>query len=248
MLKANLHLHSREDEYDVLEYSIYQAIDRAAELGYGVLAWTPHKQVLCRQEHIDYAKSKGVILFSGIEAKIEGREVLLIDCGPEVEKIKNFRQLREYKGKNEKLLVVAPHPFFPAKSVLAEKLEQNIDLFDAIEVSWFHTADIDFNAQAVKIATKHKKPLVATSDTHHLKCLELSYALVDSDEDKESFKSALKAGRLKNFSQPIKLWQAIVFLLWLDWRPKALILKIKKKAGRMFRRLGLRLNHSKKGC
>jgi predicted metal-dependent phosphoesterase TrpH len=237
-LKTNLHLHSREDEYDVLDYSIFQAIDRAAELGYEVLAWTPHRRVLCRPEHIEYAKSKGIILFSGIEAKIGGREVLLIDCGPEAEKIKSFAQLKEYKKTNKDLLVVAPHPFFPAKTVLAEKLEEHIDLFDAVELSWFHTKDIDFNAVAAKIAAKHHKPFVATSDTHRLDCLERSYTIIDSEKDAQSIKAAIRAGRVDNFSEPITLLQAVTFMLWLDWRPRVVAWKIIKKFRRFFRRLG----------
>ncbi len=237
-LKTNLHLHSKEDEYDVLNYSIFQAIDRAAELGYEVLAWTPHRRVLCRPEHIEYAKGKGIILFPGIEAKIGGREVLLIDCGPEVEKIKTFPQLREYKKAHSELLVVAPHPFFPAKTVLAEKLEENIDLFDAIELSWFHTRDIDFNAVAAKIAAKHGKPFIATSDTHRLDCLERSYAFVESEKEPEAVKTAIRAGRVDNFSKPITLVQAAVFMLWLNWRPKTIVWKVIKKFKRAFKRLG----------
>lgn len=235
-LKTNLHLHSREDAYDVLKYSIRQAIDRAAELGFEVLAWTPHRQVLCRSEHIEYAKQKGIILFAGIEAKIAGREVILINCGPEAENIKTFKQLKEYKERNQDVLVLAPHPFFPARSVLAEKLEENIGLFDAVEKSWFYTPKVDFNAKAVKIAAKHKKPLVATSDTHHLMCLDRSYALVDSAKDPKAILAAIKKGKLENFSRPIWLWQAVLFLLWLDFRPIVIWFKLKRKIKRFLGR------------
>jgi predicted metal-dependent phosphoesterase TrpH len=234
-LKTNLHLHSCEDAYDVLEYSIFEAIDRAKELGYEVLAWTPHRQVLCLQEHIDYAQKRGILLLPGIEAKVEGREVLIINCGKEVEGIKTFSQLREYKKQKEGgVLIIAPHPFFPAKSVLAEKLMENIDLFDAIEKSWFYTKKVDFNRKAVKISQATGKPLIATSDTHRLSCLEKSYALVQSEKNATSFIAAVRDGRIDNFSRPISLVYAILFLLWLDHRPKALWCKAKKVIKRIF--------------
>lgn len=231
-LKTNLHLHSREDSSDVLKYSIWQAIDKAAELGFEVLAWTPHRQVLCRPEHVEYAKQKGIILFPGIEAKIAGREVVIINCGQEAEKIKTFAELRDYKKTKKEVLILAPHPFFPAKSVLAEKLEENIDLFDAVEKSWFYTPKVDFNIKAAKIATKHQKPLISTSDTHHLRCLNKSYALVDSAKNPAAILAAIRENKFKNFSKPIYLWQAILFLLWLDFRPIVIWLKLKRKIRR----------------
>jgi predicted metal-dependent phosphoesterase TrpH len=233
-LKANFHLHSKEDKYDVLTYTIYQAIDYAAELGYEVLAWTPHRQVLCRPEHIDYAKTKGILLFPGIETKIEGREVLLINCGVEVEKIKTFQQLKSYKKeRGDSLLVIAPHPFFPASSVLAEKLLENIDLFDAIEQSWFYTKTVDFNCKAVKISQVTRKPLIATSDTHRLSCLRKSYSVIDSEKDLTSVFQAVRQGNFKNYSQPISLFYAIAFMLWLDYRPRAFWPRMKRKFRRM---------------
>ncbi len=236
-LKSNLHLHTKEDSYDVLLYSIYEAIDRAAELGYKVLAWTPHRQVLCRQEHVEYAKKKDIILFPGIEAKIGGREILLIDCDVNAEKIKTFKQLIEYKKANNQVLVIAPHPFFPSKVALAEKLGEYIDLFDAIELSWFHTKDIDFNSQAAKMAARHNKTYIATSDTHRLDCLERSYSFIEAEKDKDSIKRAIIAGKVRNFSEPISLFEAIWFLTWLDWRPRAIIFRFGRKFKRFWKRI-----------
>jgi predicted metal-dependent phosphoesterase TrpH len=235
-LKANFHLHSKEDDFDVLSYTIYEAIDRAFDLGYRVLAWTPHRQVLGRQEHVDYAKAKGMVLFIGIEAKIEGREVLLINCSVEAEKIKTFEQLREYKKNNKNLLIIAPHPFFPARTTLREKLEENIDLFDAIELSWFHTAKTDFNVKGKEVASKYGKPFIATSDTHYLPCLEKSYAVLDCELDEQGVLEAVRSSKFENYSQAISFLYAVFFILWLDYRPIVLLFKLKKKIRRFFRK------------
>ncbi len=235
-VKANFHLHSKEDDFDVLSYTIYEAIDRAVALGYGVLAWTPHRQVLGRREHVEYAKSKGLILFIGIEAKIGGREVLLINCSVDAEKVKTFKELREYKKKHKDLLVIAPHPFFPAKTTLREKLEENIDLFDAIELSWFHTKATDFNVPAKIVSERYNKPFIATSDTHFLPCLEKSYAVLDCEMDERSILEAVRKGHFENHSEQISLYYAIMFILWLDYRPMVLLFKLKKKIRRFFRK------------
>ena len=229
-LKTNLHFHTKEDAHDVLTYSIFEGIDCAAKLGYEVLAWTPHRQVLCRPEHVEYAKQRGIILLPGIEAKIEGREILIINCGLEAEKIQTFEALKKYKeelGKN--MLIIAPHPYFPANSVLGDKLLENINLFDAIEKSWFYTPVVDFNRKAVKISQVTGKPLIATSDTHRLSCLKRSYSLIDSEKNPASIMEAIRCGNLKNFSRPISLFYAITFLLWVGYRPSAFWSRIKRK-------------------
>ena len=50
----------------------------------------------------------------------------------------------------------------------AERLRENIDCFDAIEVCHFHKGWFDPNRFARKAAAKFGKPLLATSDAHQL--------------------------------------------------------------------------------
>jgi predicted metal-dependent phosphoesterase TrpH len=234
ILKTNLHLHSGEDRHDVLEYSIYEAIDRAAALGFEVLAWTPHKNVLCERKHIDYAAEKGILLIPGIEAKIEGKEVLIINAGKEAESLKTFLDLKKYKEKKgDEVLIIAPHPFFPAGFALRDKLLPNLGIFEAAENSWFYTKNIDFNPRTAKIAAENKVPFIATSDTHLLKYLDQSYCLLRSEKNVLAVLAAVRAGEFENFSRPISFWQAVWFLYKIIYRPKVRIIKFWRKIERL---------------
>ncbi len=100
---------------------------------------------------------------------------------------------------------MAPHPFYPTNVALKKSLYENIDLFDAIEMSWFWTQKTDFNRKAKEAALKYNKPYLATSDTHSLKYLDRAYALVDAKEkETEAILEAIKNGKFKNFSLPLK--------------------------------------------
>lgn len=226
-LKANFHLHSSEDSHDVLDYSIYEAVDKAAEFGFKILAWTPHDEVLCEKKHIEYAAAKEIILIPGIEKMVEGKEVLIINANKKAEEIKNFSDLRKYKEEQGKeVLLIAPHPFFPAFEALGAKLLKNIDLFDLVENSWFYLKNINFNEKALKIAKKFNKPFIATSDTHELKYLNNSYCLLESENNISGILSVLRAGNFENFSQPISLFTASNFYYKIVLRPKVLFVKL----------------------
>lgn len=225
MIKANLHLHSGEDWRDVLEYSIYEAIDKAQKLGFEVLAWTPHNEMLCKKAHIDYAAKRGILLLPGIEKKVAGKEVLIINADKEAERIKTFADLKKYKEEGDNILLIAPHPFFPSGEALQTKLLQNLELFDLLEKCWFYLPRVDFNEKTAKIAKEFNKPFIATGDTHDLRYLENSYCLIEAEKNVKSVLAALRAGHFKNVSRPIDLFTAIGFYYKIILRPKVLLTK-----------------------
>jgi len=232
-LKANLHLHSGEDRQDVLEYSIYQAIDQASSLGFEVLAWTPHDDVLCEKKHIEYAAKKNILLLPGVEKKVGGREVLIINADKEAEKIKNFSDLKKYKEKKgDNVLLIAPHPFFPALSALRKKLLENLRLFEVLEKSWFYLPDIDFNEKTAKIAKENILPFIATSDTHDLQDLNNSYCVIEAEKNIPSVLAAVRTGQFENFSRPTT-WPTIFrFFYKIVFHPKVLWVKFLRKIGK----------------
>jgi hypothetical protein len=225
-LKANLHLHSGEDRKDVLDYSIFDAIDAAGKLGFSILAWTPHDNVLCEKQHIKYAAGKGILLLPGIEKKIKGREVLIINADKDAEKIKTFFDLKIYKERRGDVLIGAPHPFFPSSCALRKKLLENLEVFDFLEKSWFYLLNIDFNKKTAKIAKEFKKNFIATSDTHDLRYLDNSYCVIEAEKNAESVLAALRTRRFENFFQPISLWTAWRFYYKIVLRPKVIFTKI----------------------
>jgi len=66
MLKADLHIHTADDPADLISYSTFDVIDRAAELGYGALAVTLHDQQLDPSPYYTYAITRGIVLIPGI--------------------------------------------------------------------------------------------------------------------------------------------------------------------------------------
>ena len=178
ILKTNLHFHAANDEKAV-RYDIYQGIDRAKKREFDVLAYTSHKKFGFRQEYADFAAKKEILLIPGIEAEIERKHVVILNCNKGAEELKTFKELADYKKKNPQIFILAPHPFVFSLKSLYSKLLENIDLFDAIELTVFSNKIFNFNKKATEVAIKYQKPLIATSDTHFLKDLNRGYCLID---------------------------------------------------------------------
>lgn len=216
LLKANFHMHTREDPVDKISYTIYKAIDHAAKSGFDVLTFTPHRKFVCKQEYVDYASQKNVLLIPGIEANIEKKHVVILNCDESINFIKTFKDLKVYKKKNPQIFVFAPHPFVLSSKSLGKKLLENIDLFDAIELSVFSNKIFNFNEKAVSVAEKYNKPLIATSDTHFLKDLGRGYVLIETQ--KKTAEAVFEAIKNKNFENKM---DSMGILAMLEFQIKA---------------------------
>jgi predicted metal-dependent phosphoesterase TrpH len=195
MLKSDFHIHTREDPFDNIKYSSKDLINYAAKLGFEVLAITNHHKIHYSKNLADYAKKKGILLIPGVETHVNGREVLLLNVRkPGV--LNNFSDLRELK--NENVVVIAPHPFYPMGSCLGKDLIKNIKFFDGIEYSHFYLNNFNiFNKKAVKVAKQHNKTMVGTSDTHRFCQFGHTYSLIDCDKDIDSVLEAIKKGKVQ---------------------------------------------------
>ena len=211
-LKTNLHLHTQEDPSDAIAYSAKEAIDRASELGFQVLALTLHDKFGYTTELGAYAASQDIILIPGIEKTIERRHTIIINAVPEAEAIQTFIDLAAYKKLHPECFVLAPHPFFYGNFSLKEKLHQHADLFDAVEYSWFYSKQFNRNKRGRAVARERGLPFIATSDTHMLKYLNQSYAIIEAKEKSISaILSALRTNEFENVSAPVRFWRDMVF-------------------------------------
>ncbi len=230
-LKANLHMHTSDDQEDLVSYSTYEAIDAAADYGFQVLALTCHNTCAWRVEYAEYAQSKGILLLSGIEKNIgetasdRGRHVVLLGVDAGAEHVHTFADLETYRDAHPEMVVIAPHPFMDRYLSLNHYAEQYIDLFDMIEHSWFYSVRLNRNRAALKLAEKYRKPVVATSDTHFLNYLNDHYTYIASEEQTEAaVLRALKCGAVQYHTRPHKLFtemlipQARFTLRTLLWR------------------------------
>lgn len=200
LFKTNLHFHTHKDE-EITCYDIYKYIDYAKERGFNVLAYTPHRRFLFKEEYSRYAKDRDILLIPGIEMEIDQRHILVLNCDNEVETIKTFEELRNYKNKNPQIFIIAPHPFIASRKSLKKKFLENVDLFDVVEMSVFSNWLFNFNKRAGKEAQRHNKPFIATSDTHFLKDIERGYALINIETSTQSVgvEAVLSAIKTKHF-------------------------------------------------
>jgi predicted metal-dependent phosphoesterase TrpH len=216
--KACLHLHVKGDPCDNIKYTGKEAILRAKELGFQVLAFTCHKKVVCTKQDIEFGKANGILVIPSIEAEIEGKELIILNVDKKVENIKTFEELREYRLKNLNTFTIAPHPFYLVPACLKNKIKKIPDLVDGIEWSYFYSKAFNPNKKAARLAKKLNKPIIGTSDVHNLDHFDHTYTIIHATElSTEAIIDSLKNNRIdlhtKSFSF-IKLFH----LLWILYK------------------------------
>lgn len=212
ILKTNLHFHSAEDE-KLVPYGIYQYIDRAQKKGFDVLAYTPHRKFLFKEDYAKYAGKKGILLIPGIEMEIKKKHIVVLNCGREIERVKSFQELSAYKNENPQILIMAPHPFVFSLQSLGCRLLENIGLFDVIEMSIFSNKIFNFNKKAAAAAQKNDKPFIATSDTHFLKDLGRGHASINAAE--KSAEAVFSAIKKRDFQNKMNSMNPLIMLAYM---------------------------------
>jgi predicted metal-dependent phosphoesterase TrpH len=154
-----------------------------------------------------YAAERGVVLIPGVERSIEGRHVLLLNFRRGADDVRTFEDLARLR-RREAGLVVAPHPYFPARSCLRGRLDQYAGLFDAVERNAMYTSSLDFNARAERWALREGKPVVGNCDVHRLRQLGPTFSLVDSEPDPGAICASIAAGRVRVESRPLSWLEA----------------------------------------
>lgn len=219
ILKASLHIHTKEDKKDghMIKYDVFDLVDEAAKRGFHVLGFTPHQKYVFKKEYADYAKKKGILLIPGIErslGRVSAKHVIILNCGPEAEKIKNFKQLAEYKKTHPEVFVLSPHPTFSRLISIGEKnLRRYISLFDAVEHSWIYSFKRNKNKKAARVAQEFQKPFVATADVHRLKKLDTDYVIISAkDFSIEGIFEAIRQESFENITFPKRQIDLILYI------------------------------------
>src|SRR5256885_12845906 len=179
-IKIDLHIHTLDDPKDVIDYSAHQLLERAKQLGFGVLAITLHDAVFDRPEVFAEAAAMGILLIPAAEVRLQGADIILLNVSAaEIAGLRTFddvRQLRARRGLS--IYTFAPHPFFVLGGSIGERLLAEMDSFDAIELCHFHKGLFDLNRRAIKVAAQFNKPLIATSDAHQLHAFGRHYTSI----------------------------------------------------------------------
>ncbi len=218
-LKAELHAHCSLDpaDYRVCSQSPEQLISEAARLGYDVLAITCHNHDIWSTGLSEYAESLGITLIQGMEVSAEGnRHVLAYNFRTGAENLNTLEKIR--KLSREDTLVVAAHPFFPGRVCLRGRLEQNIDVFDAIEYSGFYVPGINFNRRARRIAIRRQKALVGNGDVHLLWQLGRTFTWIYSEPGVVPVLKAVKKGKVRLETRSLVYPEVVRFWATTLWR------------------------------
>jgi len=224
-LKIDFHLHASEDPFDELDHSAFDLLHKARSLGFGALAITLHSHVLTRQEVFDAARELGILLIPAAEMRLEGADVVIVNlCEEEAAELRRLRDLEGLrKRRGDSVFIFAPHPFYIlGGSIGSHRLIEHIDLFDAVELSHFHTRFLNPNRNAYAIAERFGKPLLATSDAHRLDFFGDHYTLVDvgagtggNATTPEAIFNAIRAGAFRSVSPPWPLPRFLQYAWWV---------------------------------
>lgn len=202
-LKVDLHTHTADDPEESIQHTSCELIDKAYYLGFDAISITNHNAISFSGYLRDYARERGIVLIPGVEINVRGKHVLVVNAHEKILEARTFDDLRRLRTPAN--MVVAPHPYFPDFSSLMWLVGKNIDVFDALEFSWFYHSRINFNRFALRTAAKYGLPLLCTSDCHHLEKFGSAYSLVEAEKDAEAIIDAVKAGRLEIAANPLKL-------------------------------------------
>lgn len=212
-LKIQFHLHTQKDPSDSIKHTETELIDEAARLGYDAISITCHNVLIFNDDLKKYAEKKRILLIPGIEKSILNKHVLIINADIRAQKIRTFDDLRKYRQLKLDCFVIAAHPYYPGSICLGPLLEKHIDLFDAIEYSWYHSKQLNqYNKKAITIAEKYHLPLVGTSDNHILKYLDQTYSLVESEKNALAIFEAIKKNSIKIVSHALPWWKLFTII------------------------------------
>ncbi|MGI8480993.1 MAG: PHP-associated domain-containing protein [Chthoniobacterales bacterium] len=219
-IKLDLHIHTLDDPQDALDYSAHELLERARALGFRVLAITLHDRVFDRAEVFANAEKLGILLIPAAEVRLQGADVLCLNVTQaEFDSLHDFDDLRRLRAiRGPSLFTIAPHPFYVVGGSIGERLIQEMDCFDAIELChFFYKGVFNPNRRAAEVAARFGKPLIATSDAHRLHAFGSHYTSMPRPAEItiENVIAALRSGPLR-LTMPscsiIDLLSAIYFI------------------------------------
>lgn len=218
-IKIDLHLHTRDDPKDVIDFSAHQLLAKAHSLGFGALAITLHDTVFDRAEIFEEARRLGILLIPAAEMRLEGADVIVLNVRPnEVVDLRTFADLRALRARRgDSIFTFAPHPFYVIGGSIGRRLLDEIDCFDAIELCHFHKWIFNPNWLAALVARKYHKPLIATSDAHQWHAFGQHYTSIARPNELtiETVLGALRSGPLRLTSPPASLADLASAIYWV---------------------------------
>jgi predicted metal-dependent phosphoesterase TrpH len=200
--KVDLHNHCLGDPMDRLTHSIYDHLDAARRAGIDALAMTWHRKVCHDEKASAYARERGMLLISGMEAEVHGKHLVILGLREgDLPGQPTWDEVRALRARRPGVVVMAPHPFYPHPTCLNHELNGNEDSVDAVEWCALHVhwlpSRVNPNLRAARWAQRHGKALVACSDAHAVAAVGRNPSMVEAGElTEEAILAAVRAGRV----------------------------------------------------
>ncbi|MCE0497744.1 MAG: hypothetical protein LV481_07345 [Methylacidiphilales bacterium] len=201
--RVELHSHCKGDPVDTyLTHSIFDHIDQAKKVGLDAIAVTWHQKACVHPEAEAYARERGILLISGMEAEINHRHLVVLNVSEtELSGKPSWDEVRALRARRPDVLVIAPHPFYPHPSCLGGEMTLNSDCIDAVEWCRLHIhwlpVRVNPNLRAARWAHRHGKPLLACSDAHALTTIGTNASTLQADAlTPAALFEAIRAGRI----------------------------------------------------
>jgi predicted metal-dependent phosphoesterase TrpH len=201
--RVELHSHCQGDPVDgYLTHSVFEHIDQAKKIGLDAIAITWHRKIFNLPEAIAYARERGILLISGMEAEVDRRHLIVLNLEEgDLVAQPTWNQVRALRLRKPDALVLAPHPFYPHPSCLGKAMDAHADCIDAVEWCFIHVhwlpGRVNPNLRAARWAHQHGKTVVACSDAHSLRAIGRNISTVEADElTAAALFSGIRAGRV----------------------------------------------------
>jgi predicted metal-dependent phosphoesterase TrpH len=200
--RVDLHNHCQGDPQDSLRHTIFEHIDEAKKSALDAIAITWHRRVCTDEAAYAYARERGMLLISGMEADVEGKHLVVLGLREgDLAGKPTWDEIRALRARKPGVLIFAPHPFYPHPSCLNNRINGNDDCIDAVEWCALHVhwlpSRISPNLRAARWAHRHGKPLLACSDAHSIAAIGRNPSLVEADAlTEEAILDAVRAGRI----------------------------------------------------
>jgi predicted metal-dependent phosphoesterase TrpH len=204
-MKVGFHLHSKYSKDSLLDLEKIAQIAEKNKIEVVILA--DHNNLVPEKE---IEKIKKIRIIPGEEIKTKEGEIIGIFLKEKIEMglgvKETIKKIKEQKG-----LVIVPHPFDPfRKNRLKEKsLFENIDQIDIIEIFNSRTILNFAHKKAEEIAKKYNKLTIVGSDAHTQ--FEIDKAIIEMDDFSDQFDFLEKLKEAKFFTKKTSIFiQSVV--------------------------------------
>ena len=186
-MKIDLHCHTKHS-YDAGS-DIEKIIIQGKKMGLDGIAITDHENTNGWEEAISLGKKHNFLIVLGQEIKTTKGDILGLFLNKQIDGYKKDPRIVMEEIKKQGGLVVIPHPFHNGEG-FRDKLENYLDIIDAIEVFNARKPFKEPDEKALKFAEKHNIAMTAGSDSHYYKGVGYAYTEANA-ETLEEFKNSI---------------------------------------------------------